>query len=526
MSDTTTRPLTVRGPVFWPPFLLLFAAMIYSFVDISGYLALASDINAWILSKFSWLFSLSTFALLISLVVVFFSPLGKIRIGGETAKPLLSKWRWFSITLCTTIATGILFWSSAEPIYHLYAPPASLDILSNSEEARQFAMATMFMHWSFTPYAIYSVPALVFALCYYNLNKPFSIGSSLSLVFGKRAFGLGGQLVDAVALFALVAGMAASLGTGMLVLGGGIESVTGITNTKTVMAMVTAAIVSTFVVSAISGLQRGIARLSNLNAQVFLFLFVFVLVFGPTNYIISLGADGVRSYGESFLARSLNQYPDAKDGWTNSWTVFYWANWYAWAPVTALFLGRISRGYRVREFIIINLVLPATFAIFWTATFSGTTLHVDEIMGGELQKSLMSQGPESVIFMLFDYLPLSTLMVVVFIGITFISYVTAADSNTDVISNLCSKEQRSDEQARSPIVLKYIWGTSIGIIAWIMVSFASIDGVKMMSNLGGLPAMMIIIVTNISLFILFKRVIRGDDLEPEKPESCQANQTK
>ena len=502
--------------MFWPPFLLLIAAMLYSFIDLTGYLALTTGINAWILAKFSWLFSLSTFCLLASLLVVFFSPLGKVRIGGVEAKPLLSKWRWFSITLCTTIATGILFWSTAEPIYHLYAPPESLDLAANSSEARQFAMATMFMHWSFTPYAIYCVPSLVFALCYYNLNKPFSIGSSLSLVFGKHAHGKGGQFVDAIALFALVAGMAASLGAGILVLGGGIESVTGIANSKTVMAFVAAAIVTTFVVSAVSGLQNGIARLSNINAQVFLFFFVFVLVFGPTNYILSLGIDGAVGYGETFVARSTNQYTSGDDGWSNSWTVFYWANWYAWAPVTALFLGRISRGYTVKEFITINLLLPASCAILWISTFSGTTLHFDQLLDGALRQNLLAQGPESVIFALFEYLPLTTIIASLFIGITFISFVTAADSNTEAISNLCSRDEPQPDNDKARIVLKYIWGGSIGIMAWTMVSFASIDGVKMMSNLGGLPAMLIIIVTNLSLFVLLKRSLQGHAFEPTK----------
>lgn len=516
--------VAVRKSVFWPPFLLLFCAMAYSFVDLKGYLSLTTAINAWILDTFAWLFSASTFTLLVTTVAVFVSPLGRVRIGGATAKPILTKWRWFSITLCTTVATGILFWSAAEPMYHIYAPPASLDIQPNSADARQFAMATMFMHWSFTPYAIYCVPALVFALCYYNLNKPFSIGSSLSPVFGHRAFGIGGKCIDALALFALVAGMAASLGTGILVLGGGIEAVVGIANTHTVMALVATTIVSTFVVSAVSGLHRGIARLSNLNARVFVFIFAFVLVFGPTHHIVSLGLEGVIGYGESFVARSLNQYPEQEDGWSNSWTVFYWANWFAWAPVTALFLGRISRGYTVREFIVINLILPAVCAILWISAFSGATLHFDQVMNGRFHQVMLEQGPESVIFMLFEALPMTVVLALIFIGVTFLSFVTAADSNTDVISNLCSRENGDGSNLSSPLILKYIWGISIGVIAWVMVSFASIDGVKMMSNLGGLPAMLIIIATNLSLLILVKRAFFGEKFEPVHNDGQQRHQ--
>ena len=499
--------------MFWPPFLLLLVAMLYSFVDLSGYLSITTSINQWILNSFSWLFSYSTFGLLATLGIVYLSPLGNVRIGGSAAKPLLTKWRWFSITLCTTIATGILFWSSAEPLFHVYSPPTSLDIVPTSHDAKQFAMATMFMHWSFTPYAIYCVPALTFALCFYNLGKPFSISASVSLVLGNKVLGKRGQAIDGIALFALVAGMAASLGTGILILGGGIASLTSLDNSVTLMAVIALAIVMTFVISAVSGLHKGIARLSNLNAQVFVALFIFVFTFGPTQSMIVTGVDGIVGYIDTFFARSVDIYIGEDDSWSKDWTVFYWANWYAWAPVTALFLGKISKGYTVRDFIHINLVLPASAAIVWVSAFSGATLHIDKRLNGSLYQSLQSHGPESVIFGVIDALPFAGVVASIFIVITFISFVTAADSNTDVISQLCSTAEHSNT-VTTPVFLKYIWGASIGIIAWIMVSFASIDGVKMMSNLGGLPAMFIIILTNIGLLVLLGKVWRGQKLEP------------
>lgn len=505
---------SLRAGVFWPPFLLLLAGMGYSFIDINQYLANASALNNWIIDSFAWLFSLSTLALLLSLIVVYFSPLGKVKIGGRRATPLLNKWQWFSIALCTTIATGILFWSTAEPLYHLHAPPSSLSMTANSQEAGHFAIATMFMHWSFTPYAIYCVPALVFALCYYNLQQPFSIGASLSPIFGNKVYGHAGQLVDAIALFSLVAGMSASLGTGILVLSGGIASLTGLSSTKGLMALVAILIVVTFVLSAVSGLQKGIARLSNLNTKIFFVFFVFVLLFGPTQAIWHYGVDGLSAYANTFLSRSTNQYPDASDNWSGAWTIFYWANWYAWAPVTALFLGKIARGYTVREFITVNLLLPASFAILWMSTFSGATLYFDQLLDGAFYHALQNQGPESVIYALLDNLPLTGLIAALFIGITFVSFVTAADSNTDVISQLCCHTASSPKTASPILPLKYLWGISVGVISWVMVSFASIDGVKMMSNLGGLPAMLIIILTNVSLFILLNRSRHRDALEP------------
>ncbi|MEM0910750.1 MAG: BCCT family transporter, partial [Pseudomonadota bacterium] len=511
---------SVRNLVFWPPFALLLTAVVFSFVNLTAFLDTMNNINDWILAHFDWLFSYTTLCLLISLIVVFFSPLGKVKIGGKKAQPVLSKWRWFSITLCTTIATGILFWAAAEPMYHVYAPPASLELVPGSSAAREFTMATMFMHWSFSPYAIYCVPSLVFALCYHNLQKPFTIGASLSPALGKFAFSTGGHLIDALALFALISGMSASLGAGILIISGGIEAELGLSNGKSLMAIVAATIVLTFVFSAISGLHKGIARLSNINAQTFIFFLGFVLLAGPTANIAILGIQGLSEYASSFIARSTNQLTATEDGWTRAWTVFYLANWYAWAPITALFLGRIAKGYTVRQFIIVNLVLPSLCAIVWMSTFSGATIFFDDALGGAFRESLVSNGPESVVFLLLDNLPYAAGMTLTLIGVTFVSFVTAADSNTDAMSRLCTSADFSTvNPSKTNLYLKIVWGATIGIISWVMVSFASVDGLRMLSNLGGLPAIFIIIITNISLFIMLKKVLTGERLEPVKGEN-------
>lgn len=507
-----------RKWVFLPPFLLLLVAVGFSFYDVTQFLTELTAINAWILNHFDWLFSYATLCLLISLVVIYLSPLGKVKIGGAKAVPLLTMWRWFSITLCTTLATGILFWSTAEPMYHVYSPPVSLELVPNSIEARSFTMATMFMHWSFSPYAIFCVPSLVFALCYHNLKKSFTIGSFLAPALGQHAVSKGSNIIDAIALFALVAGMSSSLGTGILVLSGGVEAQIGLTNGKLMMAIVACIIVFSFVMSAVSGLHKGISRLSNINAQIFVFFCLFVFIFGPTLYILKTGGNGIVDYIASFLPRSTNQFTGVNDDWRQAWTIFYFANWYAWAPVAALFLGSIARGYTVRQFIIVNLILPSICAIFWMSVMSGSAMYFDQFLSGEFQRMLLSNGPESVIYLLFENLPLASFMTVALILITYISFVTAADSNTDAMSRLCTKpeaQSTNSNASQTNMVLKIVWGTIIGVIAWVMISFASLDGIRMMNSLGGLPAMFIIIVSNISLLVLLKRVVKGDSLEPK-----------
>ena len=211
----------IRPLVFWPTFLILMGAVVMSFIDLERFLQITESLNGRVLHNFSWMFSLGSFYLLLLVVVVYFSPLANVRIGGQEATPLLTKSRWFYIALCTTLAVGVLFWTTAEPIYHLHAPPSSWGLTPGSAEAALFSLSALMFHWSFTPYAIYAVPSLVFALAFYNRKLPFSISSSLQPVFGARVLGRRAQIIDTVALYALVTGMASSLGTGAITLVGG-----------------------------------------------------------------------------------------------------------------------------------------------------------------------------------------------------------------------------------------------------------------------------------------------------------------
>lgn len=466
----------------------------------ADFLATAKSLNDWVLDSFSWLFSWSALYLLGLAIVTYFSPLAKVRIGGENALPLLSKPRWFMITLCTTIAVGMLIWSTAEPIYHLNAPPESFGLQPGSREAALFSMSAMFLHWSFTPYAIYAIPSLVFALAFYNRHLPFTITSSLVPIFGKSITGnTRAQLIDTLAMYALVTGMAASLGTGAITLVGGIGEFSNVTTNPISLGIVIALIVATFISSAASGLHKGIAKLSAINTLVLLIVGVFVFVFGPTLAVIELSGAGIVEYISEFMTLSLFSTQATGDPWPQDWSVFYWAVWFAWAPVSALFLGRIARGYTVREFLQINLIFPALFAIIWLSIFSGTSINIDLIEAGVMNTTLQEQGLEKVLYSMFDRLPLSDIMTFVLLFVAFISFVTAADSNTDAIGNLCTKNITMDNINGASISMKILWGMIIGMMAWVMISFVGIEGVKMLSNLGGLPALIIITTTSLTL---------------------------
>ena len=508
----------VRPIVFWGPFLIMLTAVVSSFAMPEAFLETTTAINAWTLDRLSWLYSLATFAFVGTIAFVYFSPLGAIRIGGENAEPIMSRWNWFAIALCTTVAIGILFWASAEPMYHVHSPPASSGIEPNSAEAKVFAMSTLYLHWAFTPYAIYTLPAIAFALAYYNLGKSYSLGGMLSVMFGRRTEGTGGQLIDALALWALVAGMAASLGTGLLTIAGGLSAILGIETTSVVLGGVAIAIVGCFIASAVTGLMKGIRILSDLNTKFFFVLAAFAFVFGPTVWLLSTAVDSLGVYLNTFVERSLFTGAVADDAWPQSWSNFYWANWLAWAPITALFLGRLGKGYTVREFIQTTMLGPSLFAIVWMSIFGGLAIHSNDASDGALKAALDSEGAESVIYALFEFLPLAPVLIVLFVALSFISFVTASDSNCEAIASLC-EERTADDASPTSLPLKVIWGMMIGGIAWFMTAAADVDGIKMMSNLGGIPALFIVLGAMFCLWRMASRVRDGRLLGADRVES-------
>ncbi|MCP4459923.1 MAG: BCCT family transporter [Cytophagales bacterium] len=484
--------------VFWPPFVLLTSALIYSLADSDQFLSYATGANQWILDHFDLAFSYTAFFMVVLCLVVAVSPLGKIKIGGEDAVPILTKWRWFSIILCTTIAVGILFWGVSEPLYHITSPPRGHTAAQSPEAAFEFAMSTMFMHWSFTPYAIYAVPALMFAIGYYNRKLPFSLNTMLFSFSSLQRVKAWDRVLNAICLFALVAGMSAALGAGILSLAGGWAKIFDTDVSPFSLALMTLLIVLSFTISAASGLLKGIRILSGINFFIFVILCGFMMVFGPTRVIFDGFIIGIQSYVQNFIPHSLSLGEFNDKSWTHAWTTFYWAIWMAWAPVTCLFLGRISYGYTVRQFLLFNWLIPSAFSILWMSIFSGTSLHLESSGQLDLVGLLGSKGPEAIIYQIFDYLPGAWLLLVIFLVTMYISYVTAADSSTEAMSGI-SSFGISPEAPSPPILIKFLWGGIIGLVAWVMVSYSGIDGVRMLSNLGGLPALFLIVLVNVGL---------------------------
>lgn len=489
----------LRPLVFWPPILLVVLALVWHFCAPEQFLQDLQSLNDGILTYFSDAIAWSVVGLFMIAVIVMLLPFGSLRIGGPDSVPLLGLRRWIAISLCTNTAVGVLFWAAAEPLYHLNSPPRSLAIASGTEPAAQFALSTLFLHWSVLPCTIYAVPALMFAFAFYNMKQNFSLGAALSPLLGKRvSTGKLACLIDGCCLYSLVAGMAASLATGTLTLAGGLNHLYQWPSTPWVWWLISATLVLSFVVSAVSGLKRGISVLSSYNLLVFFLLAVVVFVLGPTRFIVDFGLRALNDFIVHFFDNATLHRFQSDDPWPRQWTVFYWAVWIAWAPVTAAFLGRLARGYSVRTFILINLWLPAAFAIIWMAIFGGTTLHFEMIQHKQLSAYVVANAPENIIYRVLAAFPFAHIIVPIFIFTVFISYVSGADANTSAMAGMCTRNLR-DNDSEPGAKIKIIWGAVIGIIAAFVLQAAGIEGIKILSNLGGLPALVYVIAASVGL---------------------------
>jgi len=505
-SETSHNPPSTNGTiavpvlnpwVFWPPFLLLVIAVGLNLFAPRVFAASVGGINEWLLRYFGWLYTTTAFASLALCTWVGFSKFGAVRLGGRDAKPLMSFWNWYAITLCTTVATGILFWSTAEPLSHYTNPPDFLNVEAKSPEAHRFAIAALYLHWTFVPYSIYCVAAVMFAFAFYNMKLPFSLGSMLSPLVGKGTATAAGPAIDAICLYALVAGMAATLGTGILTISGGLHSIAGLPRSSLVWALIAVTIVVTFVASSATGLMKGIRVLSDINAKGLLVLGLFVLAVGPIGMIFYSAVLGIWDLGWVTLRTGIVEGLYPGEAWARKWSIFYWAVWMAWTPVTACFLGRIAYGRTIREFLGVNLILTSVFALVWMAVWGTTTLQLED-QGVGLAAAMKDQGAEAVSFSVMAALPLGKALVVFYILSAFICFVTSADSNTTAMASLSSTGVTL-EQPEAKTWLKVTWGVLVGTVSWVMISFADIEGVRIVSILGGFPSACLLLLVILSL---------------------------
>jgi len=511
----------IRPLVFFPPFLLCAAAVVLNFAAPERFAAAVAAAHAGVSDACGWLVSLGALGMLVTCAVVAISPLGGTILGGPGAERLLTPWQLFTVVLTTNIAAGILFWCVFEPLSYLQSPPAG--VAPQSPAAARFAISTVYLHWTVVPYAFASIVGLLFALETARPGVPVSLAAPLVPLLGPRRAAAIAPAIDVLCLFALVAGLAAALAGGSLILAGGIQHLRGSTAAPgaALTGAIIAAIMAVSVAAATSGITRGIRWIANVNTLFLLGLLAAILFLGPTRFILDFAVEGLGLFLGEFFPRVLRTDAiEAATGgprWPRDWTQMFFAAFFAWAPIMGVFFGRIARGYSVRSFLGFNVLLPALFTGGWMAVICGAVVHAELVERAGLAALLDPADPTRVLFAFLGRLPAAGLLVPLLLVTAFLSFVTTADGITDTMAALSSAGIGAEKGESGPLV-KLAWGLLIGLFCWVMTG---LEGIRALSNLGGLPGLCLCLASAVAALRLVAAG-RYDAGSPPRPPTPPA----
>ncbi|MCG8472279.1 MAG: BCCT family transporter [Desulfobacterales bacterium] len=494
MNETGQKKLALRYGVMGFPLVIFGSILIMGFVNQKMFVDVLWGFFKWLMVNFGWGLSLGCLTFVLFAFVLMIHPIGKTKLGGKEATPEFSTWNWWAMSLCAGMAMGIVFWPAPEALKHSLAPAAGMFIEPGSHQAMLWAMRTSFLHWTFTPYAIYVVCGVLIAYAHYNLKKPLAVSSALYPLLGDRAMDRTATFVDGLTLFAITGGVAGSLGYGLLQLGSGMDFLFGLTPGPLMWSILCMIIVISYTTSSVTGLNSGIKWLSDKNAWLFVALLIFGFVFGPTAFSMNMTIQATGDFVNNFIEAMTFTSPfPGGDLWPQWWDMYWWADWLSFAPITGMFLARLSYGRTIRAFLFVNMVLPATFALIWFGVFGSLTIHTHFIEGIDLKALMDTKGYEVLMLRLFDFLPLASLIRPLMLFTIFISFVTLADSMTSTVSMLSLKGSGEYQGASQepPVSLKLFWGILMGITSLVFMFNGGLEGIKVVKTIAGVPILIL-----------------------------------
>ncbi|WP_205743589.1 BCCT family transporter [Halomonas alimentaria] len=423
-----------------------------------------------------WYFMIVVDFFILFCVALVLLPYGSVRLGGPDARPEYGYLSWFSMLFAAGIGIGLLFFGVLEPVYHanvslplgVASPFGSDGTLDHAAiaDASALGLAGTYLHWGLHGWAVYVVMALALALFTYNKGLPFSIRSAFFPILGDRVWGWWGHVIDILAVFSTLFGLATSLGLGAQQANAGMNFVFGLEVSTSFQVIIIILVTAVALVSVWRGLDGGVKKLSEINMILAVLFFLFVLFAGPTLLALSGFWTGLVTYVTEFIPLSA-PFGREDDAFRQAWTIFYWAWWISWAPFVGMFIARVSRGRTVREFIISVLLIPSLFIFIWMGVFGSTALeqlYADP--AGSLVKEYVidNYSPELSLFGMLNELPLTGLMSTLAIFLALVFFVTSSDSGSLVIDTITA-----GGKVDAPRTQRMFWATVEGLIAIVLL---------------------------------------------------------
>jgi len=478
---------------------VVFVLLTMIFPDQAGAVFLA--VRNFATTKLDWMFMIIVNFFVIFCIVLIFLPMSKVRLGGEDAVPEYSYPAWFAMLFAAGMGIGLLFFGVLEPVYHMNVSgplgvpsPIAADgsiIAENVEAARAMGLAATFYHWGLHGWAVYAIMALALALFTYNKGLPFSIRSCFYPILGERVWGWSGHIIDILAVFATLFGLATSLGLGAQQANAGFNFAFGLEISTNVQVIIIILVTAVALVSVWRGLDGGVKVLSELNMGVAILFFLFVLFAGPTLIGLSGFWTGLIAYTQELIPLS-NPFGRGDDAYREGWTAFYWAWWVSWAPFVGMFIARVSKGRTVREFIVCVLLIPSLIIFIWMGVFGG--IAIDQILTSP-ETSLVkanvidSYSPELSLFGMLNELPFTKTASTIAIVLALVFFVTSSDSGSLVVDTITA-----GGKIDAPVPQRIFWCVVEGLIAIVLLIGGGLSALQAGVTATGVPFSILMLV--------------------------------
>ncbi|HGH0728618.1 TPA: BCCT family transporter [Staphylococcus pseudintermedius] len=496
MNSSTPEPNGKKfSPVFLVSAIIVFAIVLIGVFIPTQFGEFTNTIKLWITDKLGWYYLILTTIIVFFCIFLIFSPIGKLKLGRPNDKPEFNTVSWFAMLFSAGMGIGLVFYGAAEPIAHFASPP---NADPQSTEAFTESLRSTFFHWGFHAWAVYGVVALALAYAQFRKGEPGLLSKTLRPILGDHVDGLIGTIIDVLAVFATVIGVAVSLGMGALQISGGLNYLFGLPNTIVTQSIIIVVVTILFIMSAWSGLSKGIQYLSNLNIGLGTLLLITGLIVGPTVLILNMFTSSTGSLLNSFLFNSFDAAATnpQKREWMSDWTLYYWGWWLSWSPFVGVFIARVSKGRSIREFISGVLLVPVIVSFIWFSVFG-----VLGIETAKKHKEIFDMSAETQLFGVFNHIPLGIVLSIIALLLIASFFITSADSATFVLGM-----QTTNGSLNPNAFIKVTWGIAQSLIAFVLLLSGGGDGeaglnaLQSAAIISALPFSFIVILMMISFY--------------------------
>lgn len=463
---------------------------------------IVSGVNAvrdFILHEFGWLFLGVMFLSVVYCLFLLVGSWGEIKLGGPDAEPAYTYPTYFALVFTAGIAAGIVFWGPAEALFHYQNPPPYFGAAPESNSAILGALTYTLFHWGISAWSAYAVIGVPIAYYVYQRGAPLRVSTILTPFLGVENLDSNwGRLVDTLAVFATLGGIATSVALVSRQFLAGINFQWGVTTGGISPVLFVGGLTLIFILSAASGVHRGIRRIASLNVLLFGVFGLFLVIFGARGFVLNQGMTAVGNYAINFIPMSLYQGGD----WVAGWTVWNWSWWFSWAPFAGLFLAALSRGRRIRTVVFTSVVATSLATMAWFLLVGGTTLWLQQSGTADILAAVSARGGSEAVagFPVFAALPLGELLMFFFLALIVIFMTSSADTSTLVVAVLTTKREVSPG-SRSIV----FWGFFQGLIAISVLLLGGGETLQAVAVLTGGPFAILSLVALGGLSLTFYR---------------------